>query len=217
MKKLLLIAAVACASLSASAQYYEIANQIPNLISPALSGSLRYKGFAEASYLKGVGNQNADFLEFSTTQGFRYSDWFFMGAGIGVNVMFAHSDGFNPGNYPWNQDKNLTSTGVMIPLYTDFRFNFGNTKNVSFFADVRLGCSFLVSDSYIQISNGYLSSSENFYLRPSVGVRIPVNSQNAKQAVNVGVTYQLITSNYWYNYSSNVCLNSLGVNLSYEW
>ena len=31
-----------------SAQYYEIANRLPGLIRPALSGSLNYKGFIEA-------------------------------------------------------------------------------------------------------------------------------------------------------------------------
>ena len=31
----------------ASAQYYELANQIPQLISPALSGNFNYKGFVD--------------------------------------------------------------------------------------------------------------------------------------------------------------------------
>jgi len=49
-------------SLSASAQYYEIANRIPSLIQPALSGSGQYKGFIEAGYSKTLGNYDADFL-----------------------------------------------------------------------------------------------------------------------------------------------------------
>ena len=38
----------------ANAQYYEIANRLPSLISPALSGSMKYKGFVEAGYNTGV-------------------------------------------------------------------------------------------------------------------------------------------------------------------
>ncbi|MDE5808403.1 MAG: hypothetical protein K2H76_09820, partial [Muribaculaceae bacterium] len=66
-------------SIPASAQYYEIANQLPSLISPALSGSGRYKGFVDAGYTKTLGEYNADFLEFSTSQGYQYNSWFYMG------------------------------------------------------------------------------------------------------------------------------------------
>ena len=76
---------------AAQAQYYEIANQLPSLLQPALSGSMRYKGFVEAGYVKGIGNYNADFLGFSTSQGFQYSSWFFMGVGIGADVLFSHT------------------------------------------------------------------------------------------------------------------------------
>ncbi len=37
---------------TASAQYYEIANRVQQLITPALSGSGSYKGFIEAGYSK---------------------------------------------------------------------------------------------------------------------------------------------------------------------
>ncbi len=78
--------AIMIGSASASAQYYQIANQIPQMLQPALSGSLNYKGFVDASYVKGIGQRNADFLELTTTQGFQYSSWFFMGVGAGVKL-----------------------------------------------------------------------------------------------------------------------------------
>lgn len=53
----------------ASAQYYEIANQIGNLITPALSGGMNYKGFVEAEYLHGLGDYQCDFACLSTVQG----------------------------------------------------------------------------------------------------------------------------------------------------
>lgn len=86
--RILAITALAAAPVAASAQYYEIANQLPSLIQPALSGSLNYKGFFEASYTQGMGKYKANFLEISTSQGFRYSNWFYMGVGIGVDFLF---------------------------------------------------------------------------------------------------------------------------------
>lgn len=220
MKKIYASASILLASLfgtsvPASAQYYEIANQIPQLISPALQGGINYKGFAEVGYVKGVGVNNVDFLSFSTSQGFKYRNWFFMGAGIGVDVAFSGVSEVNsvPSQY------NYTTTAVMIPIFTDFRFNIGNSTSTSFFADIKLGCSFLAGNTFLQVNNGYLSSQEYFYFKPSVGVRIPLQSQNknGKKAFNIGLTYQLLTSNYWYNYNSNVTLNALGLDASFEW
>ncbi|MBD5268242.1 MAG: hypothetical protein HDS45_01390 [Bacteroides sp.] len=208
---------------SASAQYYEIANQIPQLLRPALTRGLNYKGFVEAKYLKGIGDNNVDFLGFSTTQGFKYSNWFFMGVGLGVDVAFSHLDPAY-GNWqepvPSQYSTNYTTTGVMIPLFTDFRFNIGAPTSAAFFFDVKLGCSFLVGDNYLKVNKGFLSSQQYFLLRPSMGVRIPVQSQgnnSGKKAFNIGVSYQLLTSNYWNSYYSNVTLNALGVDVSFEW
>ncbi|MDE6717095.1 MAG: hypothetical protein K2J70_02790, partial [Muribaculaceae bacterium] len=72
-------------SSKAEAQYYELVNQLPNLLSPALSGSMNYKGYVDVTGTLGVGNDRANFVGISTSQGFQYSTWFFMGAGIGVD------------------------------------------------------------------------------------------------------------------------------------
>ena len=105
----------------------------------------------------------------------------------------------------------------MMPLFTDFRFNIGSPQATNFFIDLRIGCSFLLTDSWVKINNGYLTDSEYFYLKPTIGVRIPVNPNNSKQALNLGISYQLLTSNYWRSYESNGSLSGLGVGVSYEW
>ena len=205
-----------------SAQYYEIANRLPGLIRPALSGSLNYKGFIESGYSKTLGNYNADFLEISTSQGFTYSSWFYMGLGIGVDVLFSHK---TTTGAPTGNMTNPVSTHSIhpplrlqcCPLFTDFRFNIGDTSSASFFIDLKVGCSFLLSKNYISIGDGYLTNQQYFYLRPSIGIRIPTNSQNPRQAVNIGINYRLLTSNYWNSRSRNVTLNGLGASLSYEW
>ncbi|MDE7381299.1 MAG: hypothetical protein K2N03_04135 [Muribaculaceae bacterium] len=208
---------------NADAQFYQIANQLPSLLSPMLSGSMNYKGFVDAHYLKGLGECNADFLGVSTSQGFQYREWFFMGVGMGVDVLFSHtSDEF--GNWDVNHPdydstivKSQRTSGVMIPIFTDFRFNVGKSSSVAFFADVKVGCSFLVGKDNLRINNGYITNQEYFYLRPALGVRIPVNSNNSKQAVALGINYQLLTANYWSSWNRNVTLNSLGASASFEW
>ena len=208
----------------ASAQYYAIANQVSQLIQPALSGSFNYKGYVDVSYLKGLGDRNADIFEITTTQGFRYADWFFMGIGAGVEAMFTnpqHSfDGWDdPEQDSWSIDpsRGRSKTGWLIPLFTDFRFNFGSPKSVGFFLDLRVGATFLVSDNYLEIGDGYMTRSECFYLKPALGLRIPLSDSNPKQALNIGVSYQLTTSRYWYYQSSDLTLNALGVTMGFEW
>lgn len=205
---------------SVSAQYYQIASQIPELIQPALMGGLNYKGYVDGSYVVGMGNRRADFLELSTSQGFCYSSWFFMGVGAGVQVMFSNvghpempsapSPGFDP-------DRGHRRTACMVPLFTDFRFNIGgDRKDVTFFIDLKLGGSFLIGNDYVEIGDGYLTNSGCFYLKPSAGLRIPLN-ESGKQALNVGVSYQFLTSNYYRSYASNCSLNALGVTIGFDW
>ncbi len=105
----------------------------------------------------------------------------------------------------------------MIPIFTDFRFIMGSQTSASLFVNLRLGASFLCSDTYIQIRDGYLTSKEYFYFQPTFGVRFPINITNPKQAINVGVHYRLMTSNYWSSWQYNAAINGLGLNLSFEW
>lgn len=212
----------------AHAQYYDMANQLVNMVQPALSGGLNYRGFLDAGFTGGMGRNGCNSLEISTTQGFKYGSWFFMGVGAGVNIVFAGQgdfvaysqghdaaywgDGFRP-NYAQRD------TGVVIPLYSDFRFNIGQEQNVNFFIDVKLGAAFLVGKSYLRTPDGLLDNSEGFYFKPGVGVRIPINSKNTRQAINIGVTYQLITNNYWTygGYYDDTTINSLGATIGFEW
>ena len=213
----LLIAALMPAGMSA--QYYQIANQLPSLISPALSGSLNYRGFVEFSGLAGLGHNRSNDISITTSQGFQYASWFYMGVGLGVDVMMAQQpDGWQPDlDYDYMRHDG-SKTKVMIPVFSDFRFNIGPRETTSFFIDVKLGASWLIGSSYLRMADGCLSSGTQFFLRPSVGVRVPVSKQNPKQAVNIGLAYQLLTSNNNYYWNSNsLTLHNLGVTVSYEW
>lgn len=215
---------LAAGSPASRAQYYEIANQLPNLISPALSGSFNYTGYVEASGVAGVGHNRANFIGISTTQGFRYANWFFMGAGIGVDVAMAQQNDIisshpdNPSHQPPFYGHSTSKTKAMIPVFSDFRFNIGDRAKTSFFIDLKLGAAWMLGSSYLRMNDACMDNSAQFYMRPSLGVRIPVNSNNCSQAFNIGLTYQLLTSDDNYGwYDNGVTLSNFGVTLAYEW
>ena len=224
MKKLLSLAVAAVMAVGmavpARAQYYEIANQLPSLISPALSGSMQYRGFIEASGLAGMGKNRANFLGISTSQGFQYASWFFMGVGMGVDVAMAQQDdrygAWDPDDWEYG---GTAKTKCMIPVFTDFRFRIGNDNSVAAVIGLKLGAAWLLGDDDLMMKTAYMSNETQFYFRPSLGVRIPVSSQNPKQAVHVAVTYQLLTSNnnYTYWHDNSVTLHNLGLTVGFEW
>lgn len=208
---------------TASAQYYEIANQVRNLITPALTGGASYKGYVEASALGGLGDNRAAFFGVSTSQGFQYASWFFMGAGIGVDVAVANNgddgpEGF-PNGYPDYYRHPASQTKAMIPVFSDFRFNIGsNPAATSVYIDVKLGATWLMGSSFLELQTKRLGGNAQFYLKPQIGVRVPINSKNPRQAINFGATYQLITSGNNYSWTgSSVSLNNIGVTLAFEW
>lgn len=200
---------------AASAQYYQMVNQATDMISTAIRGGANYRGLFDVSYIKGIGDKQANFLEFSTTQGVKYGNLFFIGVGAGVDMMHTEIN-----NNPYSPSGHATTqNSVMIPLYTDFRLNLGAPTALGFFIDLKVGAGFYVSNDYILVGDGYINSSSSFYLKPAIGFRLPVSKKNPKLAVNVGGTYQLLTNSYWYNpgMSNNVSLSAFGLNVGFEW
>lgn len=196
-----------------NAQYTSIVNQAANILQAAVVGGFSYRGYVDVSYTGGFGDLKASFAGVSTVHGFQYADWFFMGAGLGVDYVYS-----NPSREygDFGGVLHTRTGGAMVPVFTDFRFNIGSRTSTSFFIDIKAGGSFLIGKDYLAVENGYISNSEYFMLKPSLGLRIPV-SQSGKQAVNIGITYQLLTCNYWYDYNRSRTLNSLGGTVSFEW
>lgn len=215
------VAAMLFAAIPARAQYYQIANQLPGLLSPALSGSFNYKGYVELSGVAGMGDNRANFISLSTSQGFRYSSWFFMGAGLGLEVAMAQKPGegeWAGGAEPDYWGHGYSTTMAMVPVFSDFRFNIGNPASTSFYIDLKLGAAWLLGGDYLRLQIGSLSNATQFYFKPSIGLRIPVSKDNASRAFNIGITYQLLTSNDNWNYwDRSLTLNSFGATIGYEW
>lgn len=220
MKKIItaLVVLVFGFSFQMKGQIYEAINGLQSVISPALSGSGSYKGSVEAAYSHTIGKYNGDFIEISTSQGYQYNSWFYLGAGMGFDLLLAHKgSNWGEGMVPPPNYKGSTSTAPMLPIFTDFRFLIGDTKNIAFYLSLKVGCSFLLTNKIIPIGQGYLTNREYFFLNPSLAVRIPCNKNKPKQAVDVGVKYKLLTSNYWYTINNNITLQAIGAFISFEW
>ncbi len=220
-KSLLLTLLFAAGTLPVSAQYYEIANQVSNIIRPALSGSMTYRGFVELSGTAGVGTNRANIIGISTSQGFQYASWFFMGAGLGVDLAITNPEGgiLDTQHTPDFMQHSSARTMAMIPVFSDFRFKIGGSNGgPACFIDIKAGATWLIGNDYLEFTNARMGGGAQFYLRPSAGVRVPISSKNTRQAVNIGVAYQLITSNNWHSYYDNsVTLNGFGAAISFEW
>lgn len=213
----MLVLAAFCAT-QAKAQYYEMANQLSKLITPALSGAFNYKGYVDLSGVAGIGPNRANFIGLSTTQGFKYSSWFFMGAGMGIDVAMASQTPLKDGQtYPSYYGHSTSKTKVMVPIFSDFRFTLGDQTRTSFFFDVKLGAAWLLGSSYLRMDDGCLTNGTQFYLKPSLGVRLPLGDNN-KKAVNIGIAYQLLTSNNnYYRNSNSLTLSNIGATIGFEW
>ncbi len=211
----------AASVLPGNAQVSRIAEGIKNVLSPALSGASTYKGYVTADYTQGFGTYRTNFASLTTSQGYKFTSWFYMGAGLGVDLLWSTADdtwsqAMQEGRPGWEHN-NYTTSALMIPVFSDFRFITGTQTSPSFFLNLRLGASFLCSDSYVKIHDGYLSQREYFFFQPSIGIRIPISSTRPKQAVDIGMHYRLTTSEYWSTWQYTAAINGLGVNLSFEW
>lgn len=75
--------------LPVSAQIGEIVNGLTNVALPAIRQGNGYKGYLEADCTIGVGNYRSNFLTLATSQGYKFTDWLYMGAGIGVDLLWS--------------------------------------------------------------------------------------------------------------------------------
>ena len=78
-----------------------------------------YKGFVDFAYIGDVSDYNASKIELSTSHGYQFNNYFFVGGGVALN---------------YYTDADL----VAAPIYANFRANFIN-KRVTPFADVKTG------------------------------------------------------------------------------
>lgn len=117
-----------------------------------------------------LGEEISNFFSFdlSTTHGAYISEYFFIGAGIELDLTHLTLNI----HYPDNTKEQIKSNDVLLPVYVDFRANpMGIKKKVSPFIDLRIGCE---------------SLSPAFFISPALGVRFNLE----KTALNAAFCYE---------------------------
>lgn len=124
-----------------------------------------YHGFADLAYTIGVGDYTFDRFELSSTHGYQFNPYLFLGGGIGFHFMQKYE---TP-----DMDIPLDSRDFMVdvPLYAETRITFIN-GGISPFISGRGGY--------------YLTHGGGLYLNASVGCRFAVSTNHA---INVFVGY----------------------------
>lgn len=80
-----------------------------------------YKGFVDVGYIADLSDYNADKVEVSTSHGYQFNNYFYVGGGVAVDFY---------------TDADL----IAAPIFVDFRANFIN-KRITPFADIKTGYS----------------------------------------------------------------------------
>ena len=132
-----------------------------------LNGEIKegYHGFVDLGYSVGVGDYTFDRFEQSSSHGFQFNPYFFLGGGLGFQFMQKYE--------PPDMDITLDSRDFMvdIPIYAETRITFINGK-ISPFISGRGGY--------------YLTHNGGTYLNASIGCRFAIG---INQAINVLIGY----------------------------
>lgn len=150
-----------------------------------------YRGFADMGYTVGIGEWKAGRIEVTTSHGYQFTPYLFMGGGTGIH--YYCTDG---------------AEETVVPLFVDFRANFIKGKIVPF-ARIKAGYSFDTSESFEGLG---------FYIAPSAGVKFMV-SDNFAINFSLGYTSQLVDSyyeDYYYEYSSTENLGGITFKTGFE-
>jgi hypothetical protein len=142
-----------------------------------------YKGFIDLGFSYGTKSNVGDYemsgenrLEFSTSHGYFFSPYFFLGLGVG----FHFYTGYNYEGEYYSYDE----VAVEIPIFAHIRSHFID-KKVSPFVDVKLGYS------VYDVTGTYFS--------PSLGCRFAKGSRSAFW-FSLGYTVQFIDDSYYDSY-----------------
>ncbi|MDF9830029.1 hypothetical protein [Parabacteroides sp. PF5-6] len=134
-------------------------------------------GFTKSSLVDGI----FDIYELSTSHGYQFSPYLFIGAGAGTQIYRAAG-----------VSKHYTEhTHTAIPVFLDIRTNFMKGSIVPFLG-VKAGYSFLISKNETYRETG-------FHIIPSLGVKFMIS---AKCAANLSLGYLYQVAEFHYQDSS---------------
>lgn len=127
-----------------------------------------YRGFVDLGYSVGIGDYKFNRFEISTSQGYQFNPYIFLGAGVGFHFM----------PYYETPDMSLPNEVrdrlIDIPLFVNLHLNFTKTR-VTPFVDAKGGV--------------YVTNNGGVYANVSGGCRIAINEKKAV-SLSVGYTYE---------------------------
>lgn len=147
-----------------------------------------YKGFVDFGYTAGVGTYGTGRVELTTSHGFQFNPYLFIGGGTGFQVY---------------HEASVTT----MPIFADFRANFTKGPVVPF-TGLKLGYTTQLND------DGGLG----FYCAPSVGVKFMLTHRmalNLTAGYTVQMVDISFTDDY-YNYSGSINMGGVSFKLGLE-
>lgn len=144
-----------------------------------------YRGFANFGYTVGVGDYEFGRFEVSTTQGYQFNPYFFVGGGVGFHFM----QSYETAGMEIALDKR--DAKVSIPLFADLRGTFSKRKFAPF----------------IDLKAGYfLTNNDGLYGNISVGCRMTVKRKQAV-SLSVGYTYEKLEFETFDRFMNSTSMN----------
>lgn len=144
-----------------------------------------YRGFADFGYTVGVGDYEFGRFEVSTTQGYQFNPYFFVGGGVGFHFM----QSYETAGMEIALDKR--DAKVSIPLFADLRGTFSKRKFAPF----------------IDLKAGYfLTNNDGLYGNISVGCRMTVKRKQAV-SLSVGYTYEKLEFETFDRFMNSTSMN----------
>ncbi len=151
-----------------------------------------YRGFVDLGYSFGVGDYATDRLEFSTSHGYQFNPYFYLGVGAAVN---------------YYHDADVAS----IPLFVNPRVDIPTNSVISPFVDLKVG--YTVSDN---VEGFYLAPSigARFNLQNNMGVNFSLGY--TLQKTDGYYYYTDYYGNYGYDYLGKVNHGAITLKLGFD-
>lgn len=162
----------------------------------------RYRGFVDGTFIKGNDGFYEDFNMqgggFTTTHGFQFNRYIFVGGGVGYYCIKRNPDICCANwwsDYDYNSNKEKYN---VVPLYTDFRVQMARSR-VSPFFDAKVGAS--------------ISNDVGFFASPSFGLRVGIKDN---LGVNITLGYTVMSGLYQVYYDTPCYTHSMNISLGID-
>ena len=170
-----------------------------------------YHGFADLGYTKCLSQLDPSVIEITTSHGYQFNPYIFLGAGVGFDFTGSCKSGEVSGHAFQKRDSK-----VDIPFFFNAKANFTKTK-LSPFADVKVG-SYINNDCniYANIALGCRYAMSN-----NMGISFSVGYKYRKATVELlgmttGTKYNNYKSSFYYSDEKGYVLDGISFKVGFD-